>query len=87
MQRIHEIREDSAIGDPAAVAPRVVPCSSRKTGPESVVGGTKPKARADAEKAQADAQRAQADAKRERAARDAIERELLALKAQLGKTQ
>jgi hypothetical protein len=45
------------------------------------------KAQADAEKAQADAEKAQADAKRERAARDAIERELLALKAQLGKLQ
>jgi hypothetical protein len=44
------------------------------------------KAQADAEKAQADAEKAQADAKRERAARDAMERELLALKAQLRKT-
>jgi hypothetical protein len=44
------------------------------------------KAQANAEKAQADAEKAQADAKRERAARDAVERELLALKAQLRKT-
>jgi hypothetical protein len=42
-------------------------------------------ARAEAEKAQAEAEKAQADANRERAARDAIERELLALKARLAK--
>ena len=45
------------------------------------------KAHDEAEKAQPEAEKARAEAERERAARDAVERELVALKAQLGKLQ
>jgi hypothetical protein len=50
---------------------------------ENAQAGAK-KAQAEAEKARSETEKAQADAERERALRDAVERELQALRAQLG---